>query len=151
MRKPNYQKEISESVEELIGLERQQSSSTSRDRVRFLRYLKEGISPTQKGAGERIGLKIAQGQVLWRKYRQGGISGLITRPGHHGWGKLDSHQLSLLQQRLRGHDLYTQEQIIDWLFAEFGIHYTQGRDFPLVDPPQDQAEDRSSGECQKKI
>lgn len=125
MRNPNYQEEIRESVEELVALERQQSGSTARDRIRFIRYLKEGRSLTQKAAGERIGLKIAQSQVIWRKYRQGSIPGLVQRPEHHGWGKLDSHQLSLLQQRLRGNDIYTQSQIIHWLYDEFGVQYTQ--------------------------
>ena len=37
MRKPNYREEIRESVKKLTALERQQSSSTTRDRIRFIR------------------------------------------------------------------------------------------------------------------
>ena len=126
MNRSDYESSIRESVEELYKLERSQSKSIHRDRVRFIRLLKSGSCTSQKEAGASVGLRIAQSQVIWRRYREGGIASLLGKPSRHGWGKLDSRQISCLRTRLSGHDMYTQDQIAGWLRDEFGIAYTQG-------------------------
>jgi transposase len=125
MRRCNYSELIPDTPEQLIKLEKQQKSGITRDRVRFIRFLKEGTCLTQKESGERIGIKLSQSQAIWRLYREKGLSGLIDRKIKKSWGKLDSHQISRLRERLGSHDLYTQEQIIGWLSVEMGISYTQ--------------------------
>lgn len=125
MRRNKYTLLISESAADLLALERSAKNSISRDRVRFIRLLKEGECTTQGQAGERIGLKLAQSQLIWRLYREQGIHALAERRGRRSWGKLDSRQISRLRTRLSGHDLYTQQQVIDWLEAETGVVYTQ--------------------------
>jgi len=125
MRKCKYTDIIKESPEELLRIERRQQRSTARDRIRFVRSLREGTCTTQKEAGALIGLKTSQSQAIWRLYREKGIGGLTGRETKRAWGKLDSHQIARLRQRLGGHDLYTQGQVAEWLSDEMGIAYTQ--------------------------
>jgi len=114
-----------EAPAELLKLERGQQTGICRDRVRFIRLLKEGACLTQQEAGAHIGLKLSQSQAIWRLYREKGVAGLTNREVKKPWGKLDSHQIARLRNRLGSHDLYTQQQITDWLFAEMGVSYTQ--------------------------
>lgn len=86
-----YPSLIKESVAELQELERAQKQARYRDYVRFVRYLKEASSTTQVGAGERIGLKVRQSQVLWQRYKQEGLAGMLTYPFEGTVGKLMSH------------------------------------------------------------
>jgi transposase len=126
MRVINYQILIIESVEELLGVEKQQKDARSRDRVRFIRYLKEGQATSQPQAGEFIGLKRRTSQLLWQQYKQEGLCSL-TISGYKGsWAKLSSVQQARLLQRLDADDITTQRQVIDWLKAEMGISYSQG-------------------------
>jgi len=125
MRRCEYAELITESPEQLLQLERQQQNGIARDRVRFIRSLKEGSCLTQKGAGALIGLKLSQSQAIWRLYREKGITVLINREIKKSWGKLDSDQITRLRKRLGGHDIYTPEQITAWISAEMGVSYTQ--------------------------
>ena len=125
MRICNYPELIPDTPDQLIKLEKQQKNGITRDRIRFIRFLKEGTCLTQQEAGELVGLKLSQSQAIWRIYREKGVSGFIDREVKKSWGKLDSHQISRLRERLGSHDLYTQGQIIDWLSVEMGISYTQ--------------------------
>jgi len=125
MRTINYKEAISESVEELRALEKAQTNARLRDRVRFIRLLKEGQALTQAQAGERVGLQRRQSQVLWKTYRTHGLAGLLTSHYHGSWAKLSSQQQARLLQRLDGHDIATQQQLIAWVEAEMGITYSQ--------------------------
>ena len=58
----NYGELIKEGIAELQQLEKQQTNSKLKDRIRFLRYLKEGTAQTQAQAGALIGLKERQSQ-----------------------------------------------------------------------------------------
>jgi transposase len=125
MRVINYQEAITESVEELLAIEKQQKQARLRDRVRFIRYLKEGRASSQPQAGELIGLKRRSSQLLWQHYKQEGLYSL-TISGYKGsWAKLSSVQQARLLQRLDADDITTQQQVIDWLQAEMGISYSQ--------------------------
>src|SRR3712207_1685847 len=100
MRVINYQTVIAESVEELLAVEKQQKDARLRDRVRFIRYLKEGRASSQPQAGELIGLKRRRSQLLWQQYKQEGLCSL-TSSGYKGsWAKLSSVQQGRLLQRL---------------------------------------------------
>jgi len=126
MRVINYQTAITESIEELSAIEKQQKQARLRDRVRFIRYLKEGRASSQPQAGEFIGLKRRSSQLLWQQYKQEGLCSL-TSSGYKGsWAKLSSVQQARLLQRLDADDVTTQRQVIDWLKAEMGISYSQG-------------------------
>lgn len=126
MRVIDYSQAIAEDVEELKKLEKQQQDARLRDRVRFLRFLKEGAATSQPQAGEMVGLKRRRSQQLWQQYRQEGLTALLTTHYKGSWGKLDSQQHARLLQRLDQDDVFTQQQIMDWLQVEMGITYTQG-------------------------
>lgn len=125
MRTINYVVAIQESVERLLSLEKKQKQPRLRDRVRFIRLLKQGRALTQPQAGQLVGLGRRQSQALWKRYTAGGLEALLSS-GHKGsWCKLSSQQLARLLQRLDGDDIATQGQLLAWLKAETGIRYTQ--------------------------
>jgi len=80
----SYQEIIKESREELMKIEKRQTDSTLRDRVRFIRVLKNGSAKTQKEASSYIGLSERQGQRNWRVYKDQGLKGLIKPPATGG-------------------------------------------------------------------
>jgi transposase len=125
MRMINYQEVIKESVEALLSLEKKQTNARLRDRLRFIRLLKEGTVTTQVEAGAIIGLKRRQSQKLWQLYKQEGLSSLVKTGYKGSWAKLDSVQQARLLQRLDRDDLSTQQQVINWIKAEMGISYSQ--------------------------
>ena len=126
MRTYNYRLKIKEGIEELKAIERSQQAGKYRDRVRFIRYLKEGTALTQVQAGLLIGLKRNQSQKLWKLYIEEGIEAMSRNNYKGSWSKLDSHQQARLLQRLDNDDIKTQKQIINWLKDEMNINYTQG-------------------------
>lgn len=126
MRRLNYQESIKESAEELSKLEKSQKDARLRDRVRMLRYLKEGIAVGQRQAGELVGLSGRHGQKLWKQYTAQGIDSLLSTNYKGSWSRLDSRQQARLLQRLDSGGVCTQAQLIDWLEQEMGISYSQG-------------------------
>ncbi|MDQ3290862.1 MAG: winged helix-turn-helix domain-containing protein [Bacteroidota bacterium] len=125
MRKIDYKAAIKESLEELLAREKEQKQARMRDRVRFIRYLKEGQASTQSAAGALIGLQRRQSQQLWQKYSRQGLAGLVSNNYQGSWAKLSSTQQARLLQRLDKDDIATQGQLIDWLQQEMGITYSQ--------------------------
>lgn len=121
----NYREEIQETLEELLELEREQKHTRQRDRVRFLRLLKQGVAASQQQAGQMIGLKHRQSQMLWKSYKEAGLEKYISSNYKGSWAKLSSHQQARLLQRLDQDDISSQQQLIDWLLAETGIGYSQ--------------------------
>ena len=120
-----YQEVIRESVETLQEAEKRAKQSYVKDRVRFIRYLKEGIAKSQSQAGSLIGLKSRQSQNLWKVYQQKGIEGLLQARKATYLGKLSSVEYSRLLQRLDQDDMMTQKQVRAYLEAEMGKGYTQ--------------------------
>ncbi len=156
----DYPSLIKESVSELQELERAQKHSRYRDYVRFVRYLKEGTSTTQVGAGERIGLKTRQSQLLWQRYKQEGLSGMLTYPFEGTVGKLSYSHISRLRCFLRDATTpLTQQQIADWIKDSFGVEYQQSGISKLfkrlkiklkTGRPSNVRKDEASGEAFKK-
>lgn len=126
MRRLNYKEVIKESVAELLELEKAQKDARLRDRVRLLRYLKEGTAIGQRQAGELVGLSGRHSQKLWQQYTTQGLAAVLTTHHKGSWSKLDSQQQARLLQRLDSSDISTQAQLIDWLKQEMGISYSQG-------------------------
>lgn len=126
MRRINYQIQIKESVEELQDIEQSQKQGRFRDRVRMVRFLKEGRAATQQQAGELVGISRRQSQKLWKLYTSQGIAGLMVTHYKGSWPKLSSVEHARMLQRLDVGDISTQQQLLDWLEQEMGICYTQG-------------------------
>lgn len=121
---------IEESSSELLHLEKTHQKSYLRDRVRFLRFLKEGRVKSQSASGRLIGLSSRQSKNLWLKYKTEGISYFIQPRVNQNWGKLSSIQISKLLQHLDKDTTLTQRQVQKYIADNFGetlsqpsIHY----------------------------
>jgi transposase len=134
MKKIDYATAITESISELEILERSHNVARFRDYIRFIRYLKSGEAKSQVQSGAKIGLKARQSQNLWYRYQQEGLPALLKERRGSSLGYLSYHQISLLQSFLRDspHAL-TQIQVADWLFASFGVRFTQSGISKLFD------------------
>lgn len=120
-----YREVIKESVERLQEVEKRAKQSYLKDKVRFIRYLKEGTAKSQAQAGNLIGLKSRQSQNLWRLYQQKGIEGLLQARKATHVGKLSSVELSRLLQRLDQDDMMSQKQVKAYLQDQMGKIYSQ--------------------------
>jgi Helix-turn-helix domain len=76
----DYPKVVKETLKELRQKEREQSKAFVRDRIRFLRLLKNGRCSSQGRAAELIGLCARSGQRLWKLYQKGGLKALLSYP-----------------------------------------------------------------------
>ncbi len=120
----DYSSRITESVTELTQLEGRQKLARDRDRVRFLRLLKEKTASSQRKAGEAINLAQRQSQRLWQSYTQQGIAGLIGQTYCPAFGKLSACQISQLQAWLRLDEAQTLEHIQVYIQQRWGIRYS---------------------------
>lgn len=120
----DYSSRITQSLDELRQLEVQQKRVRQRDRIRFLRLLKEGTARSQQQAGQTIGLALRQSQRIWKTYLLTGIEGLIQAPYQPAFGKLSAHQLGQLQAWLRLDQAQTLEHIQTYLRQRWAIGYT---------------------------
>ena len=64
----DYAAKITQTLDELQQLEKQQTNVANRDHVRFIRLLKEKQANSQKQAAQLINLGLRQGQRIWAKY-----------------------------------------------------------------------------------
>ena len=122
----NYALLITQSADELLVLEKRQSKAKLKDRLRFLRFLKEGTPKTQQQAGHLIALQERQSQNLWRSYRQKGLEGLLTYNNHGTVGHLSYSQVSQLRQFVDTDRAATLAQIQTFLLDSFGVRYSIG-------------------------
>lgn len=122
----NYAELIKEDLEELQQLEKQQHKSKLKDRVRFIRYLKESTAKTQAQAGSFIGLQERQSQNLWQTYRHKGLQELLIYRYEGTTGKLSYYQISHLRAYLKTDQAATLQHVQTWLSTTFNVHYTLG-------------------------
>ena len=115
----NYGLLIKEGEEELLSALRRTSSAIHRDRLRFLLSLKNGSMKSQSLAASAIGLGTRQGQNLWRKYRDGGLDGLLGRIGGCRPCKLTDEQLSGLEQRLKDDDMQFLHESVSYIKEKY--------------------------------
>ena len=121
----NYRRAISETAEALLRLEKQQSHSILRDRVRFLRLLKEGSSTTQAEAAQAVGLAVRQGQRNWKRYTQGGVNALLAPIALGKRCRLRPEQQEAIKDYLKAGEIQTLAEAADLIQREFGISYSQ--------------------------
>ena len=122
----NYGELIKASLVELQELEKQQSKLMLKDRIRFIRYLKEGIAQSQAQAGKLIGLQERQSQNLWHLYKQHGLQALLTYRYRGTCGKLSYSQISHLRAYLKTDQAATLQQVQSFLQTSFDITYSIG-------------------------
>jgi transposase len=122
----DYSSKITESVTQLQQLEMKQLKARQRDRVRFIRLLKEQTATTQQQAAKLINLSLRQAQRLWQAYLTNGITALATPPKAAYIGKLSFVQISQLRQFLLTDQAQTLADIQTFLKHSFDIDYTIG-------------------------
>ena len=71
---------IQEDVAQLQAMEKAARDKTRTDRVRLLRFLKEGRVAGVSQAAEVLGYSVRTAQRWWQCYREGGLAGLLTPP-----------------------------------------------------------------------
>ncbi len=120
----DYSKANKETEKLLRNLERHQTKTLLRDRIRFLRLLKSGECPSQAKAGHQIGLGLRGSEKLWKKYCSEGIEGLLVYPYKGTSAKLTKEQAFQLQQELSKDETQSLEQARDYIAEQFGVLYT---------------------------
>jgi transposase len=71
---------IQEDVAQLQAMEKAARDKTRTDRVRLLRFLKEGRVAGVSQAAEVLGYSVRTAQRWWQCYREGGLAALLTPP-----------------------------------------------------------------------
>jgi transposase len=121
----NYETKIQESVETLSRLRRTAKSKQGYKYISFIYYLKTGKAKTQKSSGELLGFGLRQSQRIFKWYKTGGILSLLKKKTSGGFGKLSSHQISMLRSRLQMEPSQSQQELINWIALSFGVKYCQ--------------------------
>ena len=75
----NYQDTISETLDELVALERRHRGSMVADRIRMLWFLKSGSIRSQLKLRKVLGYSERQFRRWWQSYREKGMAGLLAR------------------------------------------------------------------------
>jgi transposase len=75
---------IQEYIAHLQATEKAVRDKTRTDRVRLLRFLKEGRVAGASQAVEDVGYSVRTAQRWWQCYREGGLAALLTPPRRPG-------------------------------------------------------------------
>jgi transposase len=75
---------IQEDMADLQATEKAVRDKTPTDRVRQLRFLKEGRVAGASQAVEDVGYSVRTAQRWWQCYREGGLAALLTPPRRPG-------------------------------------------------------------------
>ena len=75
---------IQEDIAQLQAAEKAARDKTRADRVRMLRFLKEGRVAGVSQAAEVLGYSVRTAQRWWRLYCEGGLAGLLAPPQRRG-------------------------------------------------------------------
>jgi len=122
----NYADKITQNLDDLLLLEKQQTKARLRDYVRLLRLLKAAQAKSQQHAADQLNLSLRQVQRLWQRYQKQGVDDLIQSRYVPYWGKLSATQLSQLRAFLLTDQAQTLASIQTFLADAFAIHYTMG-------------------------
>ena len=75
---------ILEDIGQLQEAEKAARDKIRADRIRMLRFLKEGRIAGVSQAAEILGYSVRTVQRWWQCYREGGLAGLLAPPGRRG-------------------------------------------------------------------
>ncbi len=122
----NYAEIITEEIEELQQLLKQQKAARYEKRVRFLYLLKTASAKTQKAAGEQVGWKLRQAQKIWQQYRDAGLAAILESPRKDSLGNLSSQEIARLLRYLSEFGFSSLEEAQSYIAKSFGTSYTIG-------------------------
>jgi transposase len=75
---------IQENVAQLQAAEKAARDKARADRLRLLRYLKEGRVASVSQAAEVLSYSVRTAQRWWQSYREGGLAALLAPPSQRG-------------------------------------------------------------------
>jgi transposase len=81
---PTYPLLIQENVAQLQVAEKAARDKARADRLRLLRFLKEGRVASVSQAAEVLGYSVRTAQRWWQSYREGGLAALLAPPSQRG-------------------------------------------------------------------
>src|SRR3954465_12883777 len=81
---PTYALLIQENVAQLQVAEKAARNKARADRLRLLRFLKEGRVASVSQAAEVLGYSVRTAQRWWQSYREGGTAGTAVAAGPEG-------------------------------------------------------------------
>jgi len=121
-----YRLEIKESLEELNRLLRIQKTGTDKERVHWLYLLKSEQAKTMEQAAQMLGRHRVTVQKWAKKYREGGLEGLLNQKPRTGRPtQLPNWAEQALEKRLQEEDGFsTYHEIGEWLEENLGITAT---------------------------
>lgn len=118
-----YKLDISESEEDLKQLLRIQTTASAKERIQLLYLLKSGQAESVDCAASLLGRHRVTAQTWLRRYRQGGLAGLLEKkvaPGQaHSIPQWAQDALSKRLHESEGFNSYGE--ICQWLQTQLGI------------------------------
>src|SRR3954447_5309378 len=120
----NYPQVIRQEPEQLREREQQLRGTVLVARVRLLRLLKTGQAHNLRHAAELLGYSTVQVTRWWERYRQVGLSGLLTgkaRPGRPS--RMTTAAWRGLQQQMKAGRISRLEEARQYLRAHWKINY----------------------------
>lgn len=122
MRTVDYVSRITETADELKGLENKEENPRLRKRLQLLRILKSGLTPFLNKACEMVGYSDKHGREIWQKYLAEGLAGyarlnyLRTKRG-----KLTYEQEREVNGAAATAGFASQAEVQTYIFEQFGV------------------------------
>jgi transposase len=120
----SYSERITESLAELLALERKAPRAIIRDRLRFLRLLKSGAAATLPEAGGAVGIKKSWRYELWKRYKEKGLSALSHYPFKGTKPLLDAEQQRRFKDSLATNGTATLAQAAALIEEQTRVSYS---------------------------
>ena len=115
---------IKESVEELGVLERSAVEGLVRERVRFIRLLKEDTSSNVTQAAEKTGsYKKSWAYNIWRLYKEKAVEGISTYPFQGSTPRLSKEAEQKLKEALQNDSVSTLHRAASLIKEVTGVSY----------------------------
>jgi len=122
MRIVNYVSRITETADELKGLENKEKNPRLQKRLQLLRILKSGLTPFLNKACEMVGYSDKHGRGIWQKYVAEGLAGYARlNYSRLKRGKLTYEQEAQVNREATVAGFASQREVQTYIFEQFGI------------------------------
>ncbi len=122
MRTVDYVSRITESADELKGLENKEKNLRLRKRLQLLRILKSGLTPFLTRACAMVGYSDKHGREIWRKYQAEGLAGYARlNYSRVKRGMLSYEQEAQVNSEAAVAGFASQAEVQTYIFEQFGV------------------------------
>lgn len=122
MRTVDYVSRITESADQLKGLENKEENPRLRKRLQLLRILKSGLTPFLTRACAMVGYSDKHGREIWRKYQAEGLAGYARlNYSRVKRGKLSYEQEAQVNEQAAVAGFASQTEVQTYIFEQFGV------------------------------